>query len=65
MTFQQCLGAFTMLLSEGSLKWDFLDIDVTIFFRVCNFGNTLGMRVILYFENVQNLNEISKMQQKI
>ena len=30
-----------------------------------NFGNTSGMRVILFFENIQNLNEISKMQQKI
>ena len=47
------------------MKRDFLDIDVTMFFGVRHFGNTSGVRVILFFENVQNLNEISKMQKKI
>ena len=46
------------------MKPDFLDIDVIMFFGVPNFGNTSAMRVILFDENVQNLNEISKMQQK-
>ena len=50
---------------KDPLKQDFLDIDVTMFFEVRNFGNTSAMRVILFFENVQNLNEIAKMQQKI
>ena len=50
---------------KDPLKQDFLDIVVTMFFEVRNFGNTSAMRVILFFENVQNLNEISKMQQKI
>ena len=47
------------------MKGDFLDIDVTIFFGVRNLGNTSATRVNLFFENVQNLNEISKMQKKI
>ena len=47
------------------MKRDFLDIDVTMFFGVRNFGNTSAMSVILFFENVQNLNEISKLQEKI
>ena len=63
--FPQCFGAFTMLLFGGTLKWDFLDIDATMFFGVCNLGNTLAMRVIFFFENVQNSSYISKMQQKI
>ena len=54
-----------MLLFGGTLKWDFLDIDATMFFGVCNLGNTLAMRVIFFFENVQNSSYISKMQQKI
>ena len=47
------------------MKGDFLDIDVTMFFGVRNFGNTSATRVNVFFENVQNLNEISKMQKKI
>ena len=29
--FQQCLCTFAMLIVEGSLKWDFLDISLTTF----------------------------------
>ena len=47
------------------MKPDFLDIDVILFFGVRNFENTSAMRVIIFDENVKNLNEISKMQQKI
>ena len=36
-----------------------------MFFGVRNFGNTSAMSVILLFGKVQNLNEISKMPQKI
>ena len=51
--------------AKDPLKRDFLNIDVTIFLGVRNFGNKSGMSVILFFENVQNLKEIAKMQQKI
>ena len=63
--FQQCFGAFTMLLSERSLETVLFRLDVTMFFGVPNFGNTSAMRAILFFENVINLKEILKISQKI
>ena len=33
-------GRIYLLLFEGSLEMDFLDIDLTKFFGVPNFGNT-------------------------
>ena len=54
-TFQQCLVLLTMLLFEVSLKEDFLDIYLTMFLGVCNFGNTPAMKVIFFLENIQNL----------
>ena len=47
------------------MKLDFFEIDVTMFLGVRNFGNTSAVRVILFFKNVENLNEISRMKQKI
>ena len=46
------------------LKRDFLDIDLTMFFRARNLENTSAMRVILN-ENVPNLKQISKIKKKI
>ena len=43
----------------------FLDIYLTTFFGARNFANTSAMRGIFYFENVQTLIEISKIQRKI
>ena len=48
LKFEQCLGAFTMLLLSDPLKWDFLGIDLTMFLGVRNFGNTSAMRVIFF-----------------
>ena len=47
------------------MKRDFIDIDLTLFFGFRKFGNTSAMRVIFFFENVQNLDQISKMKKKI
>ena len=63
--FQQCFGAFTMLLVEGSSEtglFRHLSNDV---FGVRNFENTKAVRVISFFQNVQNLIWISRMPQKI
>ena len=35
---------------------DFIDIDLTLFFGLGNFGITSATRVIFFFENVQNFN---------
>ena len=50
--FRHCLngnlpnGNLPTWLSKGLLESDFLDIYLTTFFGICNFGNTLAMRVI-------------------
>ena len=36
-----------------------------MFFRVGNLGNLSAMRVILFFENIQNLIQLSKMKNQI
>ena len=47
--FQQYLVPFTILLVEGSYETGLLlDIYLTTFFGVCNFGNTTAMRVIFF-----------------
>ena len=51
--FQQCFGAFTMLLSEESSKTDFLAIDLGSFFGVCNFGHKAAMWVIFFLKMFQ------------
>ena len=63
--FQQCLVPLSMLLVEGPLKLDFLDIYLTTLLGVRNFGNTSAVRIIFLFENIQNLIYISKMQEEI
>ena len=63
LTFQQCLGAFTLLLFEGSLKRDFLGVDLTRFFWVPNFGNTSAMRVI-FFKKISKLKLDFKNEEK-
>ena len=49
--FQQCLVPLIMLLVEGPVKRDSLDIYSTTFFGVLNFGNTSAMRVIFLLKN--------------
>ena len=45
--FQQCASAFKILTVLGFLK---LDILVTTFFAVYNFGNTSVMTIIIFFK---------------
>ena len=40
--FQQCLVPLTCRFPKGSLKMDFLDIFLTTFFGLTNFGNDEG-----------------------
>ena len=47
------------------MNLDLLDIYLTTFFGVRNFGNTSGMRVFFFKKNAQNLMYISKMQKEI
>ena len=46
--FQKCLVLLMMLLLEGPLKRDFLNIFLTTSLGVCNLGNTSAMRVIFF-----------------
>ena len=43
---QQCLDPFTMLRVKGSAETDFLELYLTTFFGVRNFGNQSAMRLI-------------------
>ena len=52
-------------LLNGGLKRGFLDIYITTWFTFCNFGNTSAMRDHLLFQVVENLLQISGMEQKI
>ena len=53
--FQQFLGPFAMFFLKRPLKPDFTDIYLMIFFGDGNLGYTSAMRVIFFFENVQDL----------
>ena len=53
LKFEQCLGAFTMLLFVGSSEMGLLGIDLTMFLGVRNFGNTSAMRVIFFLKMFQ------------
>ena len=48
--FQQCLVPLSMLLVKGPLKENFLEICLTTFLGVRNFGNTSAMRVIFFLK---------------
>ena len=62
--FQQSLGPFAMFFFKRPLKRHFTEFYLLTFFGGSNLGTTSAMRVIFFFENVQNLMEISKMQRK-
>ena len=53
--FEQCLGPFTMFLVEGSSETGLLRHLANHVFSVRNFGNTKAVRVIIFFQNDQNL----------
>ena len=52
--FGLCFSPFTMYLLKGLLKRNLLDIYLSTFFGERKFKNTSAMRVILFFENIQN-----------
>ena len=52
--FQQSLGPFACLLWKTPLERDFTGIYLITFFGDGNLGTTSGIRVIFFFENVQN-----------
>ena len=47
---QQCFGPLTWHLWKRSLKWDSLDIYLTMFIGVRKLENTSGMRVIFIWK---------------
>ena len=62
--FQQSLGSFAMFFLKRPLKRHFTEFYLLTFFGDGNLRTTSAMRVIFFFENVQRLMEISKMQRK-
>ena len=60
-----CFVNFRYFFRKGPPKGNFLEICLTMFFRVGNLGNLSAMRVILFFENIQNLIQLSKMKNQI
>ena len=47
------------------MKRDFLDIDVTIFFGLCNFGNISAIRVIFFLKLFKVYTRLQKWSKKI
>ena len=62
---QQCLNQFTMLPVKGSFELGLFGHISSHVFRSAYFWKDLRYEGHLSFENVQNLMQISKMQQKI
>ena len=63
--FQQSLGRFAMFVVEATSETGLYRHLVNHLFRRRSFGNYIGYEGHLFFENVQNLMWISKMQRKI
>ena len=47
------------------MEGDFLEIWLTTFYGVRNFGKTSAIRMILFFQNIQDLIKISKVEEQI
>ena len=58
--FQHSLIPFTFCFSKGPLKCDFLDIYLTTFFGIRNFGNTTAMWVIFFLKGLKILPTFEK-----
>ena len=63
--FQQCLVPFAILLVEGSLKPEFLDISLTMFFEVLNLRNASGVRVIFFLKMFKIWSRLQKSREKL
>ena len=57
-----CLPCF---LLKGTVKQRFLDIYLTMFFRLCNFGNTLAMTVIFILNMFKILSRFPNSRKKL
>ena len=58
--FQQSLGPFAMFVVEDTSETGFYRHLFNHLFRRQEFGNYIGSEGHLFFENVQNLMEVSK-----
>ena len=47
---QQCFVVFECCLWKDPLKGDFLEIILTTFFGVCNFGNISAINVTIFLK---------------
>ena len=63
LRFEKFLGPFTMF-SNGLQKRDFLDIYLTTFFGIRNFGNTLAMKVIFFLKVLKFLSALQNCTKK-
>ena len=62
---QQCLNPFTMLPVKGSFETGLFGHISSHVFRSAYFRKEISYEGHLFFENVLNLMQISKMQEKI
>ena len=62
--FQHIWARLPCCSSKDPLKQDFLDIDLTTFFGVSNFGNTSAMRVIFSLKIFKILTRFQKCKKK-
>ena len=62
--FQKIWARFPCCFPKDPFKQDFLDIDVTMFFGVRNFGNTSAMRVIFFLKMFQIYTRFVKCRKK-
>ena len=63
--FQKCLGTCAMLVVEASSETRLFRHLSNHVFAVRNLRNTKAMRVMFFFENIQDLIQISKMSPEI
>ena len=63
--FTSVWDPWTCRLSNGVLKPFCLEICLSTFLTVFNFGNTLALTIMFFFQIVQNLMEIREMKQEI
>ena len=62
--FNNVLACLPCCFIKDSLKRNILEIDLTMFFEIRNFGNIWAMRVIFFFENVQTQTWFQKSKKK-
>ena len=63
--WQHCLNPFTMLPVKGSFETGLIGHISSHVFRSAQFQKEISYEAYLFFENVLNFMQISKMQEKI